>query len=174
MNSENLPETQGDVDGAALPPVVERATFQGELDELRVKEKAHTRAGDAIAAARRRLPMVEVDAATALTGPDGPLTLLDAFEGRRQLIAYYHMWFDGQPAAEQCEGCTFFNGQVREHAVQRTPDRPVAAHRSRALRRPPERRILTCTTSAFPASPTSTAASATACSRPRSSSVRPG
>ena len=62
-----------------------------------VREKAHTREGDAIAAARRRLPMVEVDANLALTGPGGPLTLLDAFEGRRQLIAYYFMWHAGHP-----------------------------------------------------------------------------
>ena len=47
--------------------------------------------------------MVEVDANLALIGPHGPLTLLDAFEGRRQLIAYYFMWHPGQPAAEQCE-----------------------------------------------------------------------
>ena len=75
----------------ALPAVVDRATFQAELDRLRVREKAHTREGDAIAAARRRLPMVEVDANLTLIGPRGPLTLLEAFEGRRQLIAYYFM-----------------------------------------------------------------------------------
>jgi predicted dithiol-disulfide oxidoreductase (DUF899 family) len=97
-----------------LPPIVDRATFQSQLDVLRLEEKAHTRAGDAIAAARRRLPMVEMDSATGLIGPDGPITLLDAFEDRQQLIAYYHMWFDGRPARDQCEGCTFFNGQVRE------------------------------------------------------------
>jgi predicted dithiol-disulfide oxidoreductase (DUF899 family) len=100
----------------AAPPVSDRASFQSALDELRAREKAHTRAGDAIAAARRRLPMVEVNAKAQLTGPDGRLTLLDAFEGRRQLIAYFHMWFAGEPAPEQCEGCTFFNGQVRELA----------------------------------------------------------
>jgi predicted dithiol-disulfide oxidoreductase (DUF899 family) len=54
-----------------LPPVVDRATFQAELDRLRVREKAHTREGDAIAAARRRLPMVEVDAAIPLTSDHG-------------------------------------------------------------------------------------------------------
>ena len=54
-----------------LPPAVDRATFQAELDGLRAREKAHTREGDAIAAARRRLPMVEVDASLTLTGPDG-------------------------------------------------------------------------------------------------------
>jgi predicted dithiol-disulfide oxidoreductase (DUF899 family) len=102
------------VDAAKAPVVVDRVMFQAQLDALRVQEKAHTRQGDAIAAARRRLPMVEVDSALALIGPHGPVTLLDAFEGRRQLIAYYFMWHAGRPAAEQCEGCTLYNGQVRE------------------------------------------------------------
>ena len=96
------------------PKIVGRATFQAELDALRVREKAHTREGDAIAAARRRLPMVEVDATTPLVGEHGPGTLLDAFEGRRILIAYYFMWHAGKPAAEQCEGCSLYTAQVRE------------------------------------------------------------
>jgi predicted dithiol-disulfide oxidoreductase (DUF899 family) len=99
---------------AALPPVADRSTFQAELDALRLQEKAHTKTGDAIAAARRRLPMVEVDAATPLVGERGAVTLLDVFEGRRQLIAYYFMWHAGKPAPEQCEGCTFYTSQVRE------------------------------------------------------------
>jgi predicted dithiol-disulfide oxidoreductase (DUF899 family) len=99
---------------AGRPAVVDRAAFQAEIDRLRAREKAHTREGDAIAAARRRLPMVEVDARLELTGPDGPLTLLDAFEGREQLIAYYFMWWDGHIAAEQCEGCTWVTTQVNE------------------------------------------------------------
>ena len=98
----------------AVPKIVDRAAFQGELDALRVREKAHMRAGDAIAAARRRLPMVEVDAATPLIGQNGAVTLLDVFEGRRQLIVYYFMWHPGRPAAEQCEGCTLYTSQVRE------------------------------------------------------------
>ncbi len=53
------------------PQVVDLATFQAELDALRVEEKAHMRAGDALAASRRRLPMVEVDASSALVGPQG-------------------------------------------------------------------------------------------------------
>jgi predicted dithiol-disulfide oxidoreductase (DUF899 family) len=106
--------TSGGIDTPALPAVVDRATFQAELDALRVREKAHTRAGDAIAAARRRLPMVEVDPTITLVGPHGPVTLLGVFEGRRQLIAYYFMWYTGRLAAEQCEGCTLYNGQVRE------------------------------------------------------------
>jgi predicted dithiol-disulfide oxidoreductase (DUF899 family) len=97
-----------------LPPTADRGNFQAQLDKLRIREKAHTREGDAIAAARRRLPMVEVDANLALTGPHGPLTLLEAFEGRRQLVAYYFMWHAGHPAAEQCEGCTWVTTQVAE------------------------------------------------------------
>lgn len=96
------------------PQVVDRATFQAELDALRVREKAHTHEGDTIAAARRRLPMVEVDPAITLIGPNGPVTLLEAFEGRRQLIAYYFMWQTGHPAPEQCEGCTWVTTQVVE------------------------------------------------------------
>src|SRR5437868_13231899 len=91
------------LDTFALPAVVDRSTFQGELDALRVREKAHTHEGDAIAAARRRLPMVEMDPAVRLIGPHGTVTLLDAFEGRRQLIAYYFMWSPGKPAQKQCE-----------------------------------------------------------------------
>jgi predicted dithiol-disulfide oxidoreductase (DUF899 family) len=99
---------------AGLPAAVGRDAFQAELDRLRAREKAHTREGDAIAAARRRLPMTEVDAGAELLGPDGPLTLLDAFEGRRQLIAYYFMGNPGRPAPEQCEGCTFYTSQYTE------------------------------------------------------------
>ena len=99
---------------SATPRLVDRATFQSELDALRVREKAHTREGDAIAAARRRLPMVEMDAATPVIGADGPVTLLDTFEGRSQLIAYYFMWYTGHPAPEQCEGCTWCTTHVAE------------------------------------------------------------
>ncbi len=106
--------TAGAIDKAAVPPVVDRVTWQAELDALRVREKAHTRKGDAIAAARRRLPMVAVDANTKLIGPRGPITLLETFEDRRQLIAWYFMWQSGQPAAAVCEGCTFYTSQMQE------------------------------------------------------------
>ena len=58
--------------------------------------------------------MVEVDASLALSGPAGPLTLLEALEGRQQLIAYYFMWWPGHPAADQCEGCTWVTTQVTD------------------------------------------------------------
>ena len=101
-------------DELGAPKIVDRDAFEAELDALRVREKAHTREGDAIASARRRLPMVEVEGATPLIGEHGAVTLLDAFEGRRQLIVYYFMWNAGHPAPEQCEGCTFYTSQVRE------------------------------------------------------------
>jgi predicted dithiol-disulfide oxidoreductase (DUF899 family) len=82
-----------------LPEVVSREEWLAARKELLLKEKAHTREGDAIAAARRRLPMVEMDSAISLIGPHGPLTQLDAFEGRRQLIAYYFMWNPGASAS---------------------------------------------------------------------------
>ena len=69
----------------ATPPIADRDSFEAELAALRVREKALTREKDAIAAARRRLPMVEVDPATPLDGPDGPVTLhlLDQTPRRR-------------------------------------------------------------------------------------------
>jgi predicted dithiol-disulfide oxidoreductase (DUF899 family) len=96
------------------PKIVDRDTFQAELDALRIREKAHTREGDAIAAARRRLPMVKVDPTITLTGSQGQLTLSDTFEGRRMLIAYYFMWHAGHSAPEQCEGCTWVTTQIGE------------------------------------------------------------
>lgn len=114
------------LDTSASPAIVDRATWQAEIDKLRVQEKAYTRQGDAIAAARRRLPMVEIDSTTRLIGPQGPLTLLDAFEGRKLLIVYYHMWHTGQSAADQCEGCTYYNGQMRELSYLHSRDTTFA------------------------------------------------
>ena len=107
---------------AGVPATVDRAAFEVELDALRAREKAHTREGDAIAAARRRLPMVEIDPTTMLTGADGAVGLLEAFEGRRQLIAYYFMWHPNRPAPDQCEGCTWNNTQVVERSYLHSRD----------------------------------------------------
>lgn len=93
---------------AAMPPVVDHDTWRAALDELRAREKAATRELDAIAAQRRRLPMVEMPDYT-LIGEHGPLRLADVFEGRSQLIVYHHMWTDG--AQWQCGGCTGFTSQ---------------------------------------------------------------
>ena len=98
----------------ATPQVVDRASWLRARAALLDREKAHTREGDAIAAAHRRLPMVEVDPTTSLVGATGTVSLLDTFEGRTQLFASYHMWHAGLPAADQCEGCTFNTGQALE------------------------------------------------------------
>lgn len=92
----------------ALPPVVDTAAWEKELAALRVREKAATRELDAIAAQRRRLPMVEMPE-YVLEGEDGPVRLAEVFGGHPQLIVYSHMWHDG--ATWQCPGCTGFTSQ---------------------------------------------------------------
>jgi predicted dithiol-disulfide oxidoreductase (DUF899 family) len=99
---------------APLPPITDRQSWQARLDELAVREKAHTREGDKLAAERRRLPMVEVDASVTVVGQKGAVPLLDVFEGRRMLTVYYAMWHDDRTTKDQCEGCTFFTAEVRE------------------------------------------------------------
>lgn len=74
-------------DKLGAPKIVDWRTFQVELDVLQARER-RTRARVTIAAARRRLPMVEVDPTITSIGPHGPGTLLEVFECRRQLIAY--------------------------------------------------------------------------------------
>jgi predicted dithiol-disulfide oxidoreductase (DUF899 family) len=88
------------------PPVADFATWQAARDELLVREKAHTREGDAIAAARRRLPMTEVPPDTTVVGPNGPVPFGDIFEGRDELVVYSHMFYPGMPSEWQCEGCS--------------------------------------------------------------------
>jgi predicted dithiol-disulfide oxidoreductase (DUF899 family) len=87
---------------------VDADTWHRELDQLRVREKAATRELDAIAAQRRRLPMVELPEYT-LVGKDGPVRLADIFGDRSQLITYSHMWFEGKEW--QCSGCTGYTSQ---------------------------------------------------------------
>ncbi|MFJ2813309.1 DUF899 family protein [Streptomyces sp. NPDC087294] len=102
----------GDLPGR--PPVVDLATWQAAREELLVREKAHTHEGDAIAAARRRLPMVELDGTVEVVGADGPVPFLDLFQGRDELVVYQHMWWDGAPHQGQCEGCTMTAWHVRD------------------------------------------------------------
>jgi predicted dithiol-disulfide oxidoreductase (DUF899 family) len=89
----------------AMPPVVEQDTWRTELAELRAREKAATRELDAIAAQRRRLPMVALPDYT-LVGAEGPVRLVDVFDAKSQLITYHHMWFPDEEW--QCGGCTSF------------------------------------------------------------------
>ena len=78
--------------------------------EILVKEKAHTRAGDKLAAERRRLPWVKVEKDYAFDGPTGKARLADLFDGRRQLIVYHHML---KPAdRDPCAGCGMVGDQL--------------------------------------------------------------
>ncbi len=88
----------------ALPPVVSRERWQLARDALLVREKAATRLLDELAAQRRRLPVVRVDKDYVFAGATGPVTLLDLFAGRRQLIVYHFMFAPDWPAG--CVGCS--------------------------------------------------------------------
>ena len=96
------------------PAIVSPQDWEAARLQLLVKEKAHTRARDALAAERRRMPWMAVDRAYMFEGPAGPISLLDMFEGRRQLIVYraffepgVHGWPD-----HACRGCSFGADQV--------------------------------------------------------------
>ena len=93
-----------------LPPIVSEQKWQAARDALLVKEKEATRTQDALAAERRRLPMVEIDEDYVFEGPDGKAGLLDLFEGRRQLILYHFMFGPNQD--EGCAGCSMMIDQI--------------------------------------------------------------
>jgi predicted dithiol-disulfide oxidoreductase (DUF899 family) len=95
-----------------MPKVVSAEEWQQERDELLRAEKEATRAVDAIAARRRRLPMVQFDNAKYVFDTTaGPKTLLDLFDGRNQLAVYQFM--DNGPD-EFCPGCTHFTNNVAD------------------------------------------------------------
>jgi predicted dithiol-disulfide oxidoreductase (DUF899 family) len=83
-------------------PIVSREEWLAARKALLAKEKELTRQRDALHAERRRLPMVRVDKPYVFDGPDGPVRLVDLFEGRRQLIVYHFMfdpdWEEGCPS----------------------------------------------------------------------------
>ncbi len=70
------------------PPIVPPEEWEAARQQLLVKEKALTRARDALAAERRRMPWLAVEKPYEFEGPNGRASLLDLFDGRRQLIAY--------------------------------------------------------------------------------------
>jgi predicted dithiol-disulfide oxidoreductase (DUF899 family) len=91
-------------DQPALPAIVSQEEWEAAREAFLAKEKAATRARDALNTERRRLPMVEIGKGYELRGPAGPATLLDLFEGRRQLIVYHFMF--GPDWEEGCDGCS--------------------------------------------------------------------
>jgi predicted dithiol-disulfide oxidoreductase (DUF899 family) len=94
----------------SLPHIVSPAEWEAAREELLVKEKEATRARDALAAERRRLPMLRIDKEYGFEGPNGQASLLDLFDGRRQLILYHFMFGPGAPGWPEagCDGCSMF------------------------------------------------------------------
>ena len=112
----------------AHPPVVSPAAWDAARAERLVKEKAHARARDALAAERRRMPWMAVEKDYAFDGPGGRVSLLDLFEGRRQLIVY-RAFFEpgvfGWPD-NACRGCSFGADQVAHLAHLNARDTTLA------------------------------------------------
>jgi predicted dithiol-disulfide oxidoreductase (DUF899 family) len=92
-----------------LPPIVSEPDWQQAHEELLTKEKAATRAADALAAERRRQPMMRFATDYRFEGPEGTVDLLGLFQGRRQLVVY-HFWFP--PGGPPCSGCSMFTDQL--------------------------------------------------------------
>ena len=97
-----------------LPPIVSPQEWEDARQRLLVKEKELTRARDALAAERRRMPRMAIEKDYRFEGPDGPATLTDLFDGRRQLVVYrffYQPDVEGWPE-RGCTGCSFLADQV--------------------------------------------------------------
>lgn len=105
------------------PRVASASEWKTALDALRAREKAHTRAADALAAQRRRMPMVRIDKEYLFEGPGGPVSLVDLFEGRSQLITYCFMWHD---PADVCSGCSLFTDNIGHPAHLHARDTSLA------------------------------------------------
>jgi predicted dithiol-disulfide oxidoreductase (DUF899 family) len=127
-----------------LPPVVSPQEWDAAREELLVKEKELTRARDALAAERRRMPRQAVGKEYRFEGPDGPVGLLDLFEGRRQLIVYRFFFEPGVSGWPEggCRGCSLGADQVGHLAhlnardttfvyVSRAPQEDIARYRER-------------------------------------------
>jgi predicted dithiol-disulfide oxidoreductase (DUF899 family) len=127
-----------------LPPVVSPEEWTAAREQLLVKEKELTRARDALAAERRRMPRQAVTKEYAFEGPDGPVNLLDLFQGRSQLIVYRFFFEPGVSGWPEggCRGCSLGADQVAHLAhlnardttfayVSRASQEDIARYRDR-------------------------------------------
>jgi predicted dithiol-disulfide oxidoreductase (DUF899 family) len=123
-----------------LPEIASAEEWEAALERLRAKEKEATKARDALAAERRRLPRALIDKDYVLQGPEGQASLVDLFDGRRQLLLYHFMFGSNQTAG--CDGCSMvidgFPHPAHLHArdvsfvvVSRAPISKLEAYRRR-------------------------------------------
>jgi predicted dithiol-disulfide oxidoreductase (DUF899 family) len=110
------------------PPIVSREEWDSAREELLAKEKEVTRARDALAARRRRMPWLAVDKQYSFEGPDGKASLLDLFGGRRQLVVYRFFFEPGVAGFPEhgCPGCSFLADQVADLAHLNERDTTLA------------------------------------------------
>lgn len=116
------------------PPVVSPQAWEAAREQLLVKEKAETRARDALAAERRRMPWMAVEKGYAFEGPQGKVSLLDLFDNRHQLIlyrAFYEPGVFGWPE-HACRGCSM--------VLTRSPMSPISTPATRRWSSPRARR----------------------------------
>jgi predicted dithiol-disulfide oxidoreductase (DUF899 family) len=141
-SSRNGPKSE--LLGMQTPPIVSAEEWKAASEQLLVKEKAHTRARDALAAERRRMPWMAVEKEYAFIGPEGNLSLLDMFDGRRQLILYRAFFEPGVShwPKRACIGCSMVADQVAHPAhlnerntslafVSRAPQSDISRLRTR-------------------------------------------
>jgi predicted dithiol-disulfide oxidoreductase (DUF899 family) len=97
-----------------MPPIVSAQEWEAARQQLLAKEKAHTRARDALAADRRRMPWMAVEKPYVFEGPAGKVSLVDLFAGRRQLIVYRAFFEPGVRGWPEhaCIGCSLVADQV--------------------------------------------------------------
>jgi len=112
----------------SAPPIVSQQAWEAARQQLLVKEKAMTRSRDALAAERRRMPWLAVDKKYAFDGPRGQVSLLDLFEGRRQLIVYRAFFEPGVFGWPEhaCRGCSLGADQVAHLAHLNARDTTLA------------------------------------------------
>jgi predicted dithiol-disulfide oxidoreductase (DUF899 family) len=111
-----------------MPTIVSPQEWDAAREQLLVKEKELTRARDALAAERRRMPRMAVDKDYRFEGPNGPASLADMFEGRRQLVVYRFFFEPGVSGWPEhgCPGCSFGADQVAHLAHLNARDTTLA------------------------------------------------
>src|SRR5262249_7003175 len=114
--------------GMNTPPIVSPEAWEAAREQMLAKEKAQTRARDALAAERRRMPWMAVEKKYEFEGPQGKVSLLDLFEGRRQLIVYRAFFEPGVFGWPEhaCRGCSLLADQVSHLAHLNARDTTLA------------------------------------------------